>query len=154
MSQLVLQSFSPRQYADAYIQSDELLRDGRNAPFPEIGYYSDIENEPLHFLLDGKLVAAATLMIHGPSLGEVYKLYVHPSARKEGIGKTAAMMAIDYLFDRRGLEEVGVEMIGDSNEFWFKVTEAYGDRALYTETRSYFLKKGASARNRYPWAFE
>ena len=150
---LELRSFDTTHYAEAYVQAEALFQNGGNAPFMESGYYSTIPNEPLHFYLDDQLVATATLLFMGAG-AEVHKLYVHPNARGLGIGRVAATASIDYLFATYDLEDVGVSILGESAEFWFKIVNAYEDRALYAYPQCYFVRPGDTARNQYPFAFE
>jgi len=149
---LELRSFDATNYADAYAQAEALLKDGGRAPFMEIGYYSDIPNEPLHFYFDSHLMATATLLFMGDG-AELHKLYVHPKARGLGIGRAAATASIDYLFATYDLEDVGVSILGNSAEFWFKIVETYGDRALYTYPQCNFVKPGDTASNQHPLTF-
>lgn len=149
---LELRSFDATQYAEAYAQAEALLRNGGQSPFLESGYYSTISNEPLHFYFANQLVATATLLFMGDG-AEVHKLYVHPKARGLGIGRAAATASIDYLFATYDLEDVGVSILGDSAEFWFKIVATYGDRALYAYPQCYFVKPGDSAKNQHPLTF-
>ncbi|MDY0917617.1 GNAT family N-acetyltransferase [Pseudomonas viridiflava] len=150
---LELRAFDETQYTLAYAQAEALFQDGGQSPFAESGYYSSLPNEPLHFYLENKLVATATLLFMNDG-AEVHKLYVHPSARGRGIGRAAAIASIDYLFATNDLEDVGVSILGDSAKFWSNIVTTYGDRALYAYPNCYFVKPGDTAKNQYPFAFE
>lgn len=152
INKMKMKVFPSFEHSDAYEISEALLKDGKSAPFMEAGYYSLFSNEPLHFYLEESLVAIATLLLREEQ-AELHKLYVHPEARSAGIGLTAAKMALDHLFNYYGVQEVIVEMDGNSQGFWERVVESYAERAVVIEPHCCFLAPSQVAKTHYPWAF-
>ncbi|MEO3723636.1 GNAT family N-acetyltransferase [Pseudomonas syringae] len=136
---LFIKYFEEAQYSLAYSQAEELFRSGGQAPFSEVGYYSSIANEPLHLYVNDNFIGAATLLFMGDG-AELHKLYIHPDNRGQGLGLRAAQASIDYIFEKYGVEDVYVSILGDNAEFWWKVVQAYGGRATYNYPSCYFVK--------------
>ncbi|MBP5122943.1 GNAT family N-acetyltransferase [Pseudomonas protegens] len=145
--------FEENQHSAAYSQAEELLKSGGQSPFMEAGYYSGIANEPLHLCLNDCLIGFATLLLTGDG-AELYKLYIHPNYRGQGIGRSAAQASINYIFDKYDVEDVYVSILGNSADFWWKVVQIYGERAVYVGNACYFVKAGQSVKYHYPWLFE
>lgn len=148
-----IKCFEMAQHSLAYSQAEELFESGGQAPFMEVGYYSDIANEPLHLYFNNHLVGVATLLFVGDG-AELHKLYIHPNDRGQGIGQVADLASIDYMFDKYGVEEVYVSMLGNSAEFWRKIVQIYGERAIHAGPNCFFVKVGESAKDCYPYLFD
>lgn len=150
---LQIKHFEVSEHPAAYRQAEELFKSGGHAPFMEVGYYSDMENEPLHLYLDDKLVGVATLLSMGDG-AELHKLYVHPDFRGQDVGRNAARASIDYLFKKYDVEDVSVSILGDSAKFWWNIVQSYGERAVYTDSNCYVVKDGVTAKDIYPYLFD
>lgn len=149
---LQIKCFEETHRSLAYSQAEELFKSGGQAPFMEVGYYSEIANEPLHLYFHNRLIGVATILFAEDS-AELHKLYIHPDARGQGIGRFAARASIDYIFDKYSVENVYVSILGNSAEFWWKVVQMYGERAIYTDPNCYFVKAGGDVKDYYPWLF-
>lgn len=62
------------------------------------------------------LVGVASISL-GEECAELYKLYVIPSNRRKGIGRTLAEATVEYL-RVRNIRELNVEIVGRSRHFW------------------------------------
>lgn len=150
---LQIKCFEETERPAAYRQAEELFKSGGQSPFMEVGYYSDIKNEPLHLYLDDQLVGVVTLLFMGEG-AELHKLYVHPDYRGQSIGRDAARASIDYMFKKYDVEDVSVSILGDSAEFWWNIVQSYGERAVYTDSNCYVVKDGVTAKDIYPYLFD
>lgn len=148
-----IKCFEETEHSLAYTQAEEFFKSGGQAPFMEVGYYSGIANEPLHLYFHNRLIGVATILFAGDG-AELHKLYIHPDDRGQGIGRFAARASIEYIFHKYGVDDVYVSILGDSAEFWWKIVQMYGERAIYTGPNCFFVKAGGDVKDYYPWFFE
>jgi hypothetical protein len=150
VSRITLKTYSTDAMVEAFEESQKLLTDGKKAPFPDAYCAGYSSHETVHLIYKRQLIGFASLN-WTETCGDLWKFYIHPTWRAEGLGREGAVLIIDHLFAKSGIEQVTLEMTGDTSGFWNSVTERYPDRSFCGLTHCYFVGPGLTALGTFPW---
>jgi RimJ/RimL family protein N-acetyltransferase len=150
MAHLTLRTYSPAQFEAAYRESQRILEHGGSAPFVDVYCSASSRQEPIHIYLDGGMVGFASIQWFDYT-GDLWKFYLHPDWRGKGIGRASAGLVIDHFFKKPGIDDVGLEISGDTNRFWDSVTRLYPGRAYCGLARCEFVAPGLKILDVKPW---